>query len=168
MKLGKAANISLVFLLLIVIALVIVVVVDGNTDNTPALGNDFTPYNETSSYTPKSTSPSKTYKSGNSSSLIDSQKEKIQTAIDTAKRDGLGLVFTEGYSFDCCVEAATEFMSENYNESFYKTSVFATTSDLKIYDFAGYTKTGKSFYLSIFHYDEVTPGKWVVVDSYCK
>lgn len=95
------------------------------------------------------------------------QAKAIQDTIEKVKADGQLLIFTEGYTFEKCAEAAEKYMKDEFGEEFYTTSVFASTPDLKTYDFTGYTKSGKKFWLLIFHEDEIKK-TWVVIDDYCE
>lgn len=95
------------------------------------------------------------------------QSKAIQDTIEKVKADGQLLIFTEGYTFEKCAEAAEKYMKDEFGEEFYTTSVFASTPDLKTYDFTGYTKSGKKFWLLIFHEDEIKK-TWVVIDDYCE
>lgn len=145
-KNDKGGNIGCIVGMLIIIVPIIVAIV---LSNCTEYSNDKYRQNDTPSYSYDAAPSSPKQKNESKSDTVNSA---IKAAMEQAEKDGF-IVAQSGYTYEKCVERSRIYLNGKYNENFYDSECFIAylSSEPFYYDVIGFTKSGKSFDVQIYH-----------------
>ena len=125
----------------------------------------------TTTNAPETTSRPSSENNKNNTNTSNNKSSAVKAAAKAAENSGF-VTATSGYTFEKCVERTRLYLTQAYKEDFYNDCVFIAylPSNPFYYDVIGYTKSGKSFDVQIYHGgggDDLIQD-WVLVDGTVK
>lgn len=97
-------------------------------------------------------------------SSYDIQKYRMLDMKRLLEKDGFlctTMFDKETYTFDKCSEAATKYLLQKYNETFFDSNAVVSTKNLTTYYISGFTSSGKAFDITIIH----SAPDWIAIDG---